>query len=90
MLTKKEQNIIRQCAKKYNASSVFLFGSSIARTTPRDIDLAVKGVSPRSFFGFYADLFKYLPRPVDLVDLDEMDSYFMKRILEGGKIIYEA
>jgi len=90
MLTKKEQNIIRQCAKKYNASSVFLFGSSISRTAPRDIDLAVKGVSPQSFFGFYADLFKYLPRPVDLVDLDETDSYFMKRILEGGKIIYEA
>ena len=90
MLTKKEQNIIRQCAKKYNASSVFLFGSSISGTTPRDIDLAVKGVSPQSFFGFYADLFKYLSRPVDLVDLDETDSYFVKRILDGGRIIYEA
>jgi len=90
MLTKKEQNIIRQCAKKHNASSVFLFGSSVNRAAPKDIDLAVKGVSPQSFFGFYADLFKYLSRPVDLVDLDETDSYFVKRILESGKVIYEA
>lgn len=90
MLSKKEQNIIRQYAKKYNVSSVFLFGSSAGRIAAKDIDLAVKGISPQSFFDFYADLFKYLSKPVDLIDLDETDNYFTKRILEGGKVIYEA
>lgn len=90
MLTKKEQDIIRKYARKYNVSSVLLFGSSASRFVARDIDLAVKGISPQSFFDFYADLFKYLSKPVDLIDLDETDNYFTKRILEGGKVIYEA
>lgn len=90
MLTKNEQNIIRQYAKKYNVSSVVLFGSSASRLAAKDIDLAVKGISPQSFFDFYADLFKYLSKPVDLIDLDETDNYFTKRILEKGKVIYEA
>lgn len=90
MLTGKEQSIIKECAKKYHVSSVFLFGSSLERGKINDIDLAVKGINPRLFFNFYAELFKYLSKPVDLVDLDEVDNYFSRRILEGGKIIYEA
>ncbi|MDO8525205.1 MAG: nucleotidyltransferase domain-containing protein [Candidatus Omnitrophota bacterium] len=90
MITKKEQETIRQCAKKYNVSAVLLFGSSVRTKAARDIDLAVKGVKPESFFDFYAELFKYLPKPVDLVDLDTAESYFAERIVEEGKVIYEA
>lgn len=90
MLTKKERHLIRKCAKKYHASSVFLFGSSIKEKGAHDIDLAVKGISPRTFFDFYAELFKQLPKPVDLVDLDGADSYFASRILEESKLIYEG
>jgi predicted nucleotidyltransferase len=91
MLTKKEKDIIIHCAKKYNVLSIFLFGSSMERKTrANDIDLAVKGIKPELFFSFYAELFKQLPKPVDLVDLDEADSYFARRILEGGKVIYEV
>ncbi|MFH0762436.1 MAG: hypothetical protein V1925_00920 [Candidatus Omnitrophota bacterium] len=88
MLTKKEQDVIRQCAKKYNVSSVLLFGSSLIKGNGNDIDIAVKGIKPQLFFSFYAELFKYLPKSVDLVDLDDADAYFVKRILEGGKLIY--
>ena len=89
MLSKKEQDIIKQCAIKYNVSSVFLFGSSLEKNSKsNDIDLAVKGIDPRIFFSFYGELFKYLSKPVDLVDLDEADSYLVKRILEEGRAIY--
>ena len=90
MITKKEENIIKRCARKYNVLSVLLFGSSLEKKSINDIDLAVKGIKAESFFDFYAELFKYLPKPVDLVDLDEADSYFAARVLEGGRVIYEA
>ena len=93
MLTKKEQDAIRRCARKYNASSILLFGSSVEKKRSpdsNDIDLAVKGVNPRAFFEFYAELFKLLSGRVDLVDLDEADNYFAERISEGGRVIYEA
>ena len=89
MLGKKEQKIIKECAAKYRVSSVFLFGSSL-HSKGRDIDLAVKGIAPRLFFRFYGELFKALPRPVDLVDLGGKDNYFKRSILAEGKVIYEA
>lgn len=91
MLSKKEKDIIKKYARKYNVSSVFLFGSSLKkRTNGNDIDLGIKGLESQSFFKLYAELFKYLPRPVDLVDLDKENNYFIKRIIEEGKVIYEA
>lgn len=90
MLTKKEKEIIIQCAKKYNVSAILLFGSLVKKKRAGDIDLAVKGIEPSLFFKFYTELFRNLSKPVDLVDLDEQDTYFVKRILEGGKIIYES
>lgn len=90
MLTKKEIDKVKECAMKYKVSSVILFGSSLGRKGVNDIDLAVKGIKPASFFSFYAELFKYLSKTIDLVDLDDADDYFARRIMEGGKVIYEA
>lgn len=88
MLTKKEQEIIKQCAKKYNVSTILLFGSSLDRKAKaNDIDLAVKGVKPELFFKFYGELFKYLDKPVDLVDLSEK-SLFNELVEEKGVRIY--
>lgn len=51
MITEEEKDIILRCAKKYNISSVLLFGSSIEeRKDTNDIDLAVKGIEPKLFF----------------------------------------
>lgn len=92
MLNKKEKEIVIQCAKKYKASSVFLFGSSSVQKkgSIHDIDLGVKGIRPEVFFKFYGELFRYLSKPVDIVDLDEADRYLAGRIEEEGKIIYES
>lgn len=88
MITEEEKDIILRCAKKYNISSVLLFGSSIEeRKDTNDIDLAVKGIEPKLFFKFYAELVKHLSRPVDLVDLSQK-SLFNDLIEETGVKIY--
>ncbi|MBU4265906.1 MAG: hypothetical protein L6243_00385 [Candidatus Altiarchaeales archaeon] len=88
MLTEEDKNIIVKCAKEYNASSLFLFGSSIEKgAEANDIDIGVKGVPPRSFFKFYAELIKNLPKNVDLVDLSRK-SLFNDLVEKNGVKIY--
>lgn len=88
MITEQEKTIILDCAKKYNVSSLIIFGSSIKEDKEyHDIDIAVKGIEPRLFFKFYAELFKHLPKPVDLIDLSEK-SLFTELIEETGIKIY--
>ncbi|MCM8783184.1 MAG: nucleotidyltransferase domain-containing protein [Candidatus Omnitrophica bacterium] len=88
MISDKDKNIILQNAKKYKVSQVILFGSSIAEgIDANDIDVAIKGIERRKFFKFYAELFKALSKPVDLIDLSEK-SLFNKIIEETGVKIY--
>lgn len=88
MISESEKAVILECAKKYNVSSVYLFGSA---TEPgveyRDIDIAVKGLRPELFFKFYGELIMQMPKPVDLVDLSER-SLLTDIIEEEGVRIY--
>ena len=88
MITENDENIILQYARKFNVSFVILFGSSLDEDGgANDIDLGVKGIDPRQFFKFYAELFKRLSRPVDLVDISRK-TLFNDLIEETGKRIY--
>ncbi|MCK4329186.1 hypothetical protein KAX02_05035 [candidate division WOR-3 bacterium] len=88
MITKKDKDIILKCAKKYDVSHVILFGSSIRKDKEaNDIDIGVKGIEPRLFFKFYAELFKHLSKPVDLIDLSKK-SLFNELVEETGIRIY--
>ena len=88
MISEREKNVILRCARKYNVSSVLLFGSSIeSEKEPNDIDLGVKGIAQKVFFKFYAELVKHLSKPVDLVDLSQK-SLFNDIIEETGVRIY--
>lgn len=88
MITERDKDIIIQCAKKYNVSSIILFGSSIRKDQEsNDIDIGVKGIEPRLFFKFYAELFKRLSKPVDLIDLSKK-SLFNELVEETGVKIY--
>ncbi len=72
MISDSEKAAILDCAKKYNVSSVYLFGSAIEPGAEyHDIDIAVKGLRPELFFKFYGELIERLPKPVDLVDLSK-------------------
>ncbi len=52
-----------------------------------DLDIAVKGIRPELFFKFYAELFKRLSKPVDLVDLSRK-SLFNDLVEQTGVVIY--
>lgn len=88
MITENDKEIILRCAKKYNVSSVILFGSSIEEEKEaNDIDLGVKGIEPSLFFKLYADLVKQVSKPVDLIDLS-YKTLFNKLVEETGIKIY--
>ncbi|VVB89871.1 Uncharacterised protein [uncultured archaeon] len=88
MITESDMKIILQYAKKYNVSSIILFGSSLDIDKEfNDIDLGVKGIEPRVFFKFYAELFKHLSKPAHLIDLSKK-SLFNDLVEEKGLKIY--
>jgi len=88
MITEEEKQIIIKYAKKYNALYIILFGSSLSKEKEtNDIDLAVKGIKPNLFFKFYAELYKNLSKPVDLIDLS-IKSSFCDFVEETGVKIY--
>lgn len=88
MITENDRTVIIRCAKKYNVSSVILFGSSLDESlTANDIDLAVKGLAPRQFFKFYAELLKHLSKPIDLIDITRK-TLFNDLVQESGVRIY--
>ncbi|MFZ3207992.1 MAG: nucleotidyltransferase domain-containing protein [Geobacteraceae bacterium] len=88
MITENDKAIITQCAKKYSVSSVVVFGSSLNESgETHDIDLGVKGLDPRQFFKFYAELFKRLSKPVDLIDITKK-TLFNDLVEETGVRIY--
>ncbi len=88
MIAKEDKDTIIRCAKRYNVESVILFGSSTRDDIEsNDIDIGVKGIDPRLFFKFYAELFKNLSKSVDLVDLSRK-SLFNDLVEETGVRIY--
>ena len=88
MITENDKETIIQYAKKYNVSSMYLFGSSLDdNQEAADIDLGVKGIVPKLFFKFYGELLRNLSKPVDLVDLSKK-SLFNQIVEEKGVKIY--
>lgn len=88
MIIESDEKIIMQYAKKYNVSSIIIFGSSLEKgKKANDIDLGVKGIEPRLFFKFYGELFKHLSKPVHLIDLSKK-SLFNDIVEETGVKIY--
>jgi predicted nucleotidyltransferase len=87
MVSNIEKNIILKQAEKYGVSDIYLFGSSAEINSDyHDIDLGVKGLRPGLFFKFYADLFKSLSKPVDLIDMSKKSLFTLLIEKEGIKI----
>jgi predicted nucleotidyltransferase len=80
---------VRRYAEEYGVKAVWLFGSALDdEQHAGDIDLAVEGLAPDKFFEFYGHLYFSLPKPVDLVDL-EQNPPIGSIIREKGVRIYE-
>lgn len=88
MISQKDKEKISAISKKYKAKKVLLFGSSLdPHLEANDIDLAVEGIEPRSFFKYYGELLFGLSKPVDIVDLSKK-SRFTEFIERKGIVIY--
>ncbi|MDY6849596.1 MAG: nucleotidyltransferase family protein [Geoalkalibacter sp.] len=84
MIEEKDLQAIRAIARKYQVTSVLLFGSSLsASCDSRDIDLAIEGLADADYFAFYGDLMRSLSKPVDVVDLSR-SSKFVEMIKREG------
>ncbi|UCH95022.1 MAG: nucleotidyltransferase domain-containing protein [Candidatus Aminicenantes bacterium] len=71
--------------KDVGCQEVYIFGSLVnGPVTPKsDIDLAVKGIPPESFFKVFGKLIMQLDHPVDLIDLEE-DNRFANMLQREG------
>lgn len=87
MITAADRETILAIARKYKASKVLLFGSSLSETTEsRDIDLAVEGIADADYFSFYGELLCALSKPVDVVDLSKASKFVDMVKREGVRL----
>jgi predicted nucleotidyltransferase len=76
--------------KKFGGKKIILFGSYLEnKKKAQDIDLALQGIKPGYFFIVFGNLLKELKKNVDVINLDDIDSYFYQKIVEKGQILYE-
>lgn len=87
MIDAQDKKIIHEIARKYNLSSVLLFGSSLSDgAESRDIDLGVDGLADRDFFAFYGELLYLLSKPVDVIDLSKRSKFVDMIRREGVRL----
>lgn len=69
-------------------SAIFVFGSAAEGTftSTSDLDLAVRGCPPATFFPVLGQLMLALDHPVDLVDLDD-HSLFGQHLQQHGRLV---
>lgn len=77
-----------QILKEGGCSEIFLFGSAATGKIREgsDIDLAVRGCPPGSFFHLLGRLLWELDHPVDLVRLDTQDAFAQFLQKEGNLV----
>lgn len=91
MLSNEDLDKAIYLAKKYNIGKLYLIGSSLHKNTDEvnDYDFAISDYPLEVFFEFYSELYKNMPKNVDLVDLSNILESFRKILLREGKLIYE-
>lgn len=88
MISEQDQKTIREIARKYHASQILLFGSSLSESRmARDIDIAVAGIADKDFFAFYGELMCALSKPVDVIDLSGK-SKFVELVIKEGVVLH--
>lgn len=91
-LSREEKATIISVAKEYGAKRLWLFGSMLdpaPAVEPNDIDLAVEGIPPERYYGFYGELLMRLSKPVDIVDMAD-DLPVVADVKETGVIIFDG
>ncbi len=86
----KKLTIAIEYLKSIGCREVILFGSlanGIADESS-DIDLAVTGISPRTYFKTVAVISSIVEWKVDLITMDYIPKDFEERIRKEGRILY--
>jgi uncharacterized protein len=92
-LSSDDERYIRLAARylrDQGAKKVWLFGSLAKGRQPTvhsDFDFAVEGLPPDRYFGSVGHLLQILPRPVDIVELEDCAPLLRDQILEHGIIL---
>ena len=92
-LSRDDERHIRLAAqflREQGAQRVWLFGSLAKGGRPTvhsDFDFAVEGLPAERFFGSVGHLLQILPRPVDIVELEDCNPFLREQILEHGIIL---
>lgn len=78
--------------KSIGCKEVILFGSLVDGTADEssDIDLAVSGISPRTYFKTVAEISSIVGMKVDLVTMDHVSKEFREKIRKEGRRLYAA
>jgi predicted nucleotidyltransferase len=78
-----------QILKDAGCSEIYLFGSRATGKShmQSDIDLAVQGCPQGQFFRLVGQLYMELDTRVDLVDLDNQDDPFVRRLTASGELV---
>ena len=87
MISEKDKATILKYAKKYNISTVILFGSCLDKEYPHDIDIGIKGIEPELFFKFYGELLLEVSKRIDIVNLGK-DNLFNRLVEKEGVKLY--
>lgn len=76
--------------KKIGCKEIILFGSLCEGRFDKwsDIDLAVRGISPRAYFKAVAVISSIAGHKVDLITMDYISEDFQEKIRKKGKILY--
>lgn len=78
-----------QILKNGGCSKVYLFGSYATGQfhDQSDIDLAIQGCPKGRFFRLMGQLYMELDTRIDLVDLDNEDDPFARRLIASGELV---
>ena len=89
---KDKLTIATEYLKSIGCKEIVLFGSLADETADKfsDIDLAVSGISPRTYFKTVAEISSIVGWKVDLVTMDHVSTDFKKKIQKQGKRLYAA
>lgn len=77
---------------EFKVTKIILFGSLINGKFHQesDIDLAVAGIPKSDYFRALAAVNTLGDRPIDLKPLEDLDPYFLEKVLQTGECIYES
>ena len=86
-------NIKMMIIESYNPKRIYQWGSLLDQSRFReysDIDIAVDGIDdPATFFRMFGDAEKMTQFPLDLVDINKIETEFAELIKSRGRIVYE-